>query len=77
MYVLFQYFKSCLDVYQKGKPLPGVYTIQPDPDVTHFDVNCLQEGWTVIQSRGEFGNPADFFKKIWHEYEKGFGTPGT
>ena len=37
---------------------------------------CLQDGWTVIQSRGQFGNPPDYFNKTWAEYQAGFGTPG-
>jgi hypothetical protein len=38
---------------------------------------CTEDGWTVIQSRGQFGYPKDFFSsKLWSEYEAGFGTPG-
>ena len=32
-------------------------------------------GWTVLQSRGDFGNPEDYFFKGWDEYENGFGVP--
>ena len=39
-------------------------------------VHCLDEGWTVIQSRGQFGNPSDYFYKGWNDYVQGFGTPG-
>jgi len=39
---------------------------------------CTEDGWTVIQSRGQFGNPADFFSaKLWTDYVAGFGTPGN
>ena len=41
-----------------------------------FPVYCTEDGWTVIQSRGQFGNPIDYFFRGWDEYEKGFGTPG-
>ena len=42
-----------------------------------FNVYCTNDLWTVIQSRGQFGNPEDFFYQEWEEYEKGFGVPGT
>jgi len=38
---------------------------------------CTDDGWTVIQSRGQFNNPKDFFSlKLWNDYKYGFGTPG-
>ena len=39
-------------------------------------VYCDSEGYTVIQSRGQFGNPEDFFYRDWADYLKPFGTPG-
>ena len=33
-------------------------------------------GWTVLQSRGDFGNPEDYFYRSWNDYENGFGEPG-
>ena len=30
-------------------------------------------GWTVIQRRGDFGNPSDYFLKKWNDYKYGFG----
>jgi hypothetical protein len=40
---------------------------------------CKSDGWTVIQSRGQFPSfPKDYFStKTWKEYQVGFGTPGT
>ena len=39
---------------------------------------CTFDGWTVIQSRGQFNNSKDFFSnKLWDDYKAGFGTPGT
>ena len=29
----------------------------------------------MIQRRGDFGNPADFFLRNWTEYRQGFGAP--
>ena len=66
---------DCYDVHQQNKPLPGVYPIQVDAQTT-VNVSCLASGWTVFQSRGQYGNPADYFFKGWSDYETGFGTPG-
>ncbi len=41
-----------------------------------FRAYCDEGGWTVIQSRGQFGNPADYFFRGWKDYKEGFGTPG-
>ncbi len=40
------------------------------------DVRCRKQ-WTVIQSRGQFGNPVDYFYRGWDEYVAGFGEPGN
>jgi len=40
-------------------------------------LNCRSGGWTVIQSRGQFGNPPDFFYRPWSTYKNPFGTAGT
>ena len=39
--------------------------------------SCVDDGWTVIQARGQFGNPTDFFWKTYQEYEEGFGEAGN
>ena len=62
-------------MYQKFNQKPGVYPIQVDIQ-TVVDAYCLEEGWTVIQSRGQYGNPVDYFFKTWAEYKNGFGKPG-
>ena len=31
-------------------------------------------GWTVIQRRGQFGNPEDYFYRKWNDYFHGFGA---
>jgi hypothetical protein len=40
---------------------------------------CKSDGWTVIQSRGNFSAyPKDYFSnKTFKEYQAGFGTPGV
>ncbi len=59
-----------------GYKLKGVKTIYiKDQPVQTY---CTDEGWTVIQSRGQFNNPKDFFSsKLWNDYKLGFGTPGV
>ena len=32
------------------------------------------EGWILIQKRGQYGNPEDYFAKTFNEYEEGFGS---
>ena len=38
--------------------------------------HCTSQGWKVIQSRGQFGNPEDYFWRTWAEYKEPFGEPG-
>ena len=62
------------DIYENGGVLPGTYTLTLD--IGKVKVYCLAGGWTVFQSRGQFGNPTDYFLRGWSEYEDGFGIPG-
>ena len=66
---------DCYDVFKVNGNLPGIYTLQPDSE-HQFQAYCLEYGWTAIQSRGQYGNPKDFFLKNWDEYVAGFGEPG-
>ena len=70
--------RDCFDAYKSGHSLPAILTLQPDPSSTQskFVANCLPGGWTVIQSRGQFNNPDDYFQKDWNDYVQGFGFPG-
>ena len=63
---------DCYGVYKTGLPLPGIYDIG-NPTRS---VRCLENGWTTIQHRGQYGNPKDYFAKPWAEYVEGFGTSG-
>ena len=54
----------------------GVYYIKPFDSEEKALAFCDQDGWTVIQSRGQFGNPVDYFFRNWTEYVAGFGVPG-
>ncbi len=66
---------DCYELYQAGYTKPDVYTIEIRTGVT-AKVKCSEWGWTVIQSRGQFGNPVDYFDRDWKTYQEGFGTPG-
>ncbi len=50
---------------------PGLHTLNVSG--RKADVICDEDGWTVIQARGQYGNPADFFFKGWKDYVEGFG----
>ena len=39
-------------------------------------VMCRSGGWTVVQSRGQFGNPKDYFQRNWASYRSPFGVLG-
>ena len=39
------------------------------------DMDTLGGGWTVLQRRGDFGKPKNYFLKKWDEYKEGFGDP--
>ena len=41
-----------------------------------IQVHCDNDGYTTIQSRGQFGNPQDYFYRDWASYLKPFGSPG-
>ena len=68
---------SCLDLRKEGKRRSGIYEIQfgEEKRSVFCDMSTLGGGWTVIQRRGDFGNPEDFFLRNWTEYRNGFGRP--
>ena len=66
---------DCYGVYKAGKSLPRTFTLSVDSG-TQFEAYYLPDGWTVIQSRGQFNSSDDYFYKNWNEYVQGFGTPG-
>ena len=57
--------------------LSGIYSLRVDEYAESQRVYCDPEGWTVIQSRGQFGNGVEHFYRDWNEYVQGFGTPGS
>lgn len=71
---------DCADLYGAGQNHSGVYNIFPTGDSEQgLPVYCDMEsdggGWTVIQKRGQYGNPALYFKRDWKDYANGFGDP--
>ena len=66
---------DCYEVKQSGQPLPGIYPLKIDSQTV--DAYCEVGGWTIVQARGQFNNPKDYFYKTWQEYQVGFGVPGT
>ncbi|XP_022252596.1 techylectin-5A [Limulus polyphemus] len=71
---------DCADILLSGHRSSGVYRIWPKSWMTigTLNVYCDMEtdggGWTVIQRRGDYGNPADYFYKPWKDYKLGFGN---
>ena len=39
-----------------------------------MDDDVIDGGWTLIQRRGQFGNPKDYFYRKWNDYFLGFGS---
>ncbi|KAF8777164.1 Techylectin-5A like protein [Argiope bruennichi] len=71
---------DCEEVLQNGNSMSGVYTIWPKSRIlrcetikVYCDFEIANEGWTVIQRRGNYGNGENLFSKSWESYKKGFG----
>ncbi len=55
----------------------GIYYLKEESAPgTGREAYCDEHGWTVIQSRGPYGNPTSYFYKGWKDYVDGFGDPG-
>merc|ERR1739848_329697 len=68
------YAKSCEEIQANtGSTVSGVYTLTMGE--VFCDMTTDGGGWTVLQQRGDNGNPEDFFYKYWADYEQGFGDP--
>ncbi|CAL1287173.1 unnamed protein product [Larinioides sclopetarius] len=71
---------DCDEVLHSGQNKSVVYTIWPKsriidgrPLEVYCDMDTDGGGWTVIQRRGDFDRPKDFFFKDWASYKQGFG----
>ncbi|KAF8773141.1 Techylectin-5A like protein [Argiope bruennichi] len=66
-------------VLSGGRNNSGIFTIWPRSRLTNgrpLEVFCDMDtdggGWTVIQRRGDFDRPKEFFFKDWASYKQGF-----
>jgi len=62
--------RNCYEIFLQNITLPGVYNLSDGTAV-----KCLENGGTVIQHRGQYGNAEDFFARNWTDYVEGFGSP--
>jgi hypothetical protein len=70
-------YSDCADLMNSfGGDVSGPHEITPINGGQAVDVLCDSEGWTVIQSRGNYSNPANYFLQEWTLYEEGFGLAG-
>ena len=67
---------DCGEAYELNGFRPTVTVMKLSTGGT-YEAECSAEGWTVIQSRGQFQNPKDYFLRDWEQYVQGFGIPGT
>ncbi len=77
MYIPTVTAKDCneLKAAQGGSFRAGVNKVKIGS--AEVDVACDANGWTVIQSRGQFaGNPQTLFEKDWAGYKAPFGEAG-
>ena len=62
---------------ERGDLVSKVYRVGRGGDDGYNTRFCDQQtdggGWTVIQRRGEFGEPRENFTRNWEEYKQGFG----
>ena len=55
----------------------GIHEFQFDGAPKRALVECDSDGWTIIQSRGQFDNRNAYFYRRWDSYVDGFGVPGA
>ncbi|KAH7959103.1 hypothetical protein HPB49_008251 [Dermacentor silvarum] len=72
--------RHCADLLRNGQNTSGVYTVFHKAAGTsgqnvYCDMDTDGGGWTVIQRRGQYGNPVYYFYRNWTEYTNGFGNP--
>ncbi|XP_049519498.1 techylectin-5A-like [Dermacentor silvarum] len=70
----------CTYILHNGQHTSGVYTVfhkaaGNSGQKVYCDMDTDGGGWTVIQHRGQYGNPVYYFYRNWTEYANGFGNP--
>ena len=68
--------RDCGELYVRLSFSAGVRTIDVRGDGGATDVFCDEDGWTVFQSRGQFGNAPNYFYNNFDAYVRGFGVAG-
>ncbi|XP_035204362.1 techylectin-like protein [Stegodyphus dumicola] len=73
-------YVDCAELFRAGFKRSGVYTICLRSRViedksleVYCDMTTDGGGWVVIQRRGNFLRPNDYFYKDWQSYKNGFG----
>ena len=74
-YVLVSATTSCNDISPTESSNVFSIKINGEPKEVYCDMRSYGGGWTVIQRRGDYGNPENYFQRSWNEYKDGFGSP--
>lgn len=68
---------DCYALHSAGLRKSGVYRIWPKflnhSVLVYCDMEKDNGGWTVIQRRGDYGDPPRSFYETWDNYKNGFG----
>lgn len=71
---------DCAEIYRANtESQSGLYQIWPRSRIIRGPISVFCDmdddggGWTVLQRRGDFGSPSDYFYKDWDCYKHGFG----
>ena len=76
--MLFRPPASCSDLVERNlisESGLATITVAGDDITVYCDMETYGGGWTVLQRRGDYGNPGNFFLKEWEQYKFGFGDP--
>ena len=69
---------SCSDLVERNliaESGVATITVRGEEIRVWCDMDTLGGGWTLLQRRGDFGKPKNFFLKKWDDYKLGFGDP--
>ena len=69
---------SCSDLVERNliaESGVATITVAGEEISVWCDMDTLGGGWTVLQRRGDFGKPKNYFLKKWDDYKQGFGDP--
>ena len=79
--ILPESIQDCGDLLRSSHHLmedtAGIHEFQFDGAPNRALAECDSDGWTIIQSRGQFDNRNAYFYRRWDSYVDGFGVPGA